>query len=462
MNYFNISKSILDNISKTFNEANIEYGLIVGGGYGYESIKYANSKKLGDIDCLLFFKDIDDITKVLSDDFLGKLGFDLARSDKMYSQDIKLYKDKLISLIRYSGYIKGVKTGFKILTFDRVNELYLNKFSKPSYIVSHGSNNCIFIAKGAQGNDLILTSMSLDVSNLYKDTKKHYIWPYYSWYSYNENLYIGAWTDFIAKGLILEDDAFKTLENIQTRILKQIAESTNSEIAKNKRWDLLFANNHYFSENFRSSLNNKIDTIVKKYKIQESRITTSKSSNNLLVTSFFNSELYKEELSTDYELTIPNNTKSSLSLESILINNSIDLKNFENILHILNAEAKRLNDLLTIGMKYEEYNINKVKSIYSLNYIQDVDFMTSVQGKANQNILDSIIESTVEDLKLSETLKGESRILLKYIIQLRINVVNFLLKYKKLDIKSFNIVDSNFLKLCKEREKFNFTFNNEN
>lgn len=461
MNYFSISKDILDKILKTFKDSNIEYGLIVGGGYGYESTKYTNSDKLGDIDCLLFLKNIDDINKVLSDQFFASIGFDLNKSDKIYSEDIKLYNDKLISLIRYSGYIKEVKTGFKILTFDRLKELYLNKSIKPSYIVSHGSNNCIFMAKGVNGNDLILTSMSLDVSNLYQDERKHYIWPYYSWYSDSENLYIGAWTDFIAKGLILKDDNSKTIENIQTKILKQIAESSPPEILKNKKWDLLFANNHYFSENFSSSLNSKIDTIVKGHKIQGSKITVSRFSNDLLVTSFFKSGLYNEELSTDYELTA-SNTENIVSLESILTNNSIDLKNFENSLHILNAEAKRLNDLLTLGMKYEEFTINEVRSIYDLNYIIESDYMFVEQSRANQNILGSIIKNTMEDIKLLETLKNEAKILLEYIIQLRINVINFLLKYRKLDIQSFKFVDSHFLELCEEQENLNVTFNNGN
>lgn len=463
MTYFTIAEKILDRITKVLDTTKNDYALLVGGGYAYESKKYLYTDDIGDIDCLLFFNTVEEILQLLSDNkFLERLGFDLGKSDKVYLEDILLYEKKYISLIRYSGYINGVKTGLKILTFSRLEDIY-NKFQqKASYIVSHDSNNCIFVAKGTNAKEIILTSQSLDISDNYSDNLKHYIWPYYNWYINGNTAYIGAWTDFIAKGKILRDNKSKTVEKIQTQILSDIVAHTSKEIFRTKQWHKVFANNHYFSNNFKKFINQKISKIAIKVKINSLVNSEYKHANKSLVTTFPDRDLCMSFKGNDKKLVPKSSKEKTINMWELLFNKNINLEKFEDIIHILNAEAKRLNDLFTLAIYNKEFSFESESTLKYLEYDSTADFMINTnENITSKDFLNSLVLDTLKDLNSMKKVTKEKHTLLKYIIELRMGVIGYLNNLDKSSEDNLQVHNKLFINLYKKQKHINSIYNHD-
>ena len=455
MDYFTKTKSILSKIQQEFDNLNINYGFIIGGGYGYESIKYSDTRKVGDIDCLLFLESEEQIVKLLSDkSFLTKLGFDISKSNKVYREDIDLYKKGIISLIRYSGYIEGIKTGFKIMTFKEIVQTYHSLQTRKSYLVSHGSNNCIFIAKGTNGSSLLLTTISLDISNLYKDNLHHFIWPYYNWYFSSDILYIGAWTDFIAKGLILKDNK-SILQDLKKNILMQIISKASKEIITKKNWHKVFANNHLFSKKFKKDLNIELSSLALKSREKTSEI--EKVKNQLVTVIPSKKEFVQFGSSSTYKI------KTSLSGKNLydLLKDKDDIE-YEKSLHIINAEAKRLNEILN-KLLADHNSITKYSNqIRKLIFDSETDTLSPFKVEPMHSLFDLLVEDTLLDFNLRKQIENKTKkVLLLLLIELRVNVIQYLTENYKFSINKFKF-DKAFEKLYINRAKVNKLFNYEN
>lgn len=457
MDYFIETKKILNKLNAMLKSYEFDTALLIGGGYAYDSIKYKNTGKMGDIDCLCIVDSPEHIYEILANEKeMMKAGFDMSRSDTFYLEDIDLYKNKHICLVRYSGINNGIKTGLKFLTFDTLNELYETTTPKKSYIVSHNSNNCIFIAKGTDSHDILLTTVSLDISNLYQDSKAHYLWPYYTWYKNGLTLHAGAWTDFIAKGIIVKDTLNNEFLNIQQKILEVMVLHSSSEIYANKTWHLMFANNHYFSEEFRISFNNRISEIAQKIlRPTKESLSQSEIPTGTLLTiapDIYDLELIKQPIHSD--LTPKQYKTSELTSLYDLLFEEKEI-GYEEILHMLNAEGRRLTSIYNSIFLTESCSLTRDQSIQNLLWHLDDYFIYINQGRELVNGIDKLLESTFGDFKYYNKINiASKKQLLRLLTEFRVNIIIDLCnKRQESIIKLLNHFSTEFKELFGEKIK---------
>jgi hypothetical protein len=264
-----LGKLIVNNIQENLSLVYNEFSLIVGGGLGYESIKYNDNNLDGDIDLVLFISDIEYIERINNlEYFVNNLNFSVSSVKKIPKKDIQEFIDGNISVLRISGAIQNIKTSLSITTYG-VAETYKDLNRHPLYKTAHSNTYTIINAISPQGSETLVAMISPEIWGKYCTSPKkindysHYKILDNNWYFAGKTFYVGLITDCIAKGVLVYDYN-QRVEIIQNQLLGYLAHNASPEIKNSKSWHGMFASNTYFGEQFKQKLNKKISDINSK------------------------------------------------------------------------------------------------------------------------------------------------------------------------------------------------------
>lgn len=417
--FFKLGDIVTDRIVSSLRQKLNLVGIVVGGGYGYDSIKYKDTGKLGDLDYLAVLENINDFTKFAQNkDLIEECGFEISETNIYYEKDLKLFESKDVSILRFSGINNGLKTTLNFTTIERLQSMYTKASQEKAYKIAHGKSQNILVAKGTDGTDLVLALIAPEVSGWFGDGVKHFLVPDHTWYEENSYLHAGILTDFIAKGKVIEIKG-RMLNDVQSSILKYMKQRSSMQIRKNKEWHLMFASNNYFSQEFKNFINKKIDDIEAEFNEASECISQQKH----LGIVFPEIEYYKSELlsrdSTDFKFP----DKSGIKFQN-LINSNLS---YDEILHIINAEAKRLSTLLSLSKGNTEFKLPKYVTYDHLIFLPKDELISDTEEKSLYAIYKYIMENSVNDYNQISNSSNFNEELLNFLTQLRLAIADRIL-----------------------------------
>jgi hypothetical protein len=417
--FFKIGDFITEKVITSLkNKLNL-VGVVVGGGYGYDSIKYKDTEKMGDLDYLAVVEDISDFANFAQDkSLIEECGFEISETNTYYEKDLRLFESEAVSILRFSGINNGLKSTLNFTTIERLQSMYNKDSQEKAYKIAHGKSQNILVAKGTDGTDLILALIAPEVSAWFGDDIKHFLIPDHTWYEENGYLHAGILTDFIAKGKV-SNCKDKLLTELQESILKFMKQCSSTQIRESHQWHLMFASNNYFSENFKKLINKKVDNLEVDFKEASPTLSPQKH----LGVVFARAEYYAAKLLTEDSIKFKVKDRTGVPFQE-LVESKLT---YDDILHIINAEAKRLSILLSLSQNNKEFNLPKDCRYDNLIFLPKDELVSSTDEQAFCSIYDYIIQTCASDhSKLKHNNKAD-RELLNFLTQLRFIVAGRIL-----------------------------------
>ncbi|MCA9387353.1 hypothetical protein KC669_04940 [Candidatus Dojkabacteria bacterium] len=450
-NFFKEGYKITNNIIRTLESLNLNTGLYVGGGYSYDSTKYHNNGKVGDLDYVCVVKKVEDIRTITDPVNLNKIGYDLNKIDSLYKVDLDLMEKHLISVIRFSGWIDDIKT---TLSFILNEELKFAVSAKHVYRlipkVTHNKSQNIIVSKGSDGSDIILCMASPEISSDYNDDLKHYIVPDKNYYLGNGYIHTGTLTDLIGKGQIGLDNKLGDLKKYQGEIIRTLVRYSSKSIRLKKEWHKMFSSSHFFSQDYVLKLNNSIDRQLKNIKFVKNQ--SKKENSKFLFVSFLDESFYTRGKLSKYSMRFESNLTSSeqnavVDLFTKDINNKLS---YENQLHIINAECKRLTTLL-------HHTINDPNGLYptladeNLCFTNNDEVLYYDRSLTRTKVLDDLLKKTIESHNKYAKISELASYMFEVRVQFIIKIHEFLQQDIDLFLSSINFKYQNLFKEINER-----------
>lgn len=392
------ANTILLNIGRSIDEQMVcDTALLVSGGVAYESTKYDDpSVPYGDIDTLLLVDDLSELMSKNENDFYLNIGFDAESFTVIDNLDFSLFTDGLISIIRFTGAINGIKATLNVTTFERIYEIYEKNEQAAINKLAHTDCLNIIYSVGSDGGETLLGMFSPEISNLMNDAEQmssHYLVLDRNWYRHGKVLHAGVFTDFIAKSKIIKDTKNNDLERLIRLILSKIKNTASSDIKKSNEWPKLFASSHLFSDNFRQKISEYINGVLPN---KEFSIINFPDYPRLPISVFAEPDQYKSS-STD----IAKNNESlmhgyekheDLSLHDISKTNI----GRNEAAYLLNAEIKRIIDLLCSSKLKDSSVIPADSSLKNLAYIDNSKLLYIDNNFQNGSLIESLVYSVDE------------------------------------------------------------------
>lgn len=408
ISFFTQAQNIVDKIQNQLNKVYLDqFGLLIGGGLGYDSLKYKNNDSVGDIDLICVLKNMESAKLFCNNKgIIISAGFDIEKTDKSYQEDFEYFRKGEISVIRFSGLNNNLKTTINFTTFDRLNETYINQLNFQLNKVSHGKSQNLIVSTGSDGSSVYQGLICADISEVYNDGKSHFLIPDLPWIKYGDYLYTGILTDFIGKGLIISD-ILNQLFEIQTKIRQGLKTNASEVIKKSGDWSIMFANNEMFSADFKKRLNYEITLIQESEKnldLIHFQTVKEKGLTNLV---FVPDKHYCSKKAI-YDLEVTNNFIQEDLLTSYLLRDANNLLTREEKLYIINGECKILSYLYSISKSFKTYKLPNRPG--SANYVfKDKKLLLITNEKYDQSILEFLktsiqIDSDILSSKLVEVL----------------------------------------------------------
>jgi hypothetical protein len=387
-------------------------GIVIGGGYGYDSIKYKGTGMLGDLDYLAVLEDISDFASFAQDkDLIKDCGFELSQTNSYYAKDLELFESGVVSVLRFSGINNGLKTTLNFTTINRLRSIYSQDSQERAYKIAHGKSQNILIAKGTDGSDLIVALIAPEVSSWFPDGVKHFLIPDHTWYERDGFLHAGILTDFIAKGRISETKE-GSLSAIQGSILGSMKRRASAQISESKEWHLMLASNNYFSQEFKDLINRKVDDII----VEAKKGTAMPSQQRRLAVVFAEDSYYTSDLLSKDSIEYRSPDKMGKKLQDLFFSEL----SYDEILHLINSEAKRLSILLSLSKSYNEFSLPKDVTYNHLNFLPKDELVSDTEEMALRNVHDYIIENSKYDYSQLIHTKESNKELLKFLTQARL------------------------------------------
>ncbi len=423
MNYFLTGKKITENFVNNLTSVNKNISFLVAGGLGYDSIKYKGSNTYGDYDFLCLVEKPEDIESIIfNKDLLSKMGFDCSKSKDVYKKDIQLFNQGVISIIGYSGIVDRYKTSINFSTYSRISSMISNP-NKKFYKIRHGECFNLFIAKGTNGDDLIVCRISPEVSSFYNDSKLHFLVPSVGWLTNGDSIHLGIYTDMISKGYVAYDQNNKLI-NIQKTIWQKMVQHASPEISLKNEWYRMFASSHYFSKSFITRINRSLKAIALSINCPPSKNYSTKKIHNTLVTIFAEKKYYTPDKLSDKSAKLDYFIRNDkyYSLAQIINDDSKGKLDFMNQLHYINAESNRLSNLISLSANKNE--ILPVKMDCKSVYVNaDGKFYYSSKTRSRLNLLAHLLDSNKKD---EEVYSSSFSVLFKQINELRNQVTDYI------------------------------------
>lgn len=241
-----------------------------------------------------------------------------------------------------SGNIENTKASINISTKKRFADLITT--NKLFYKARSDKRFNMFIAKGSNGEDIVVCRLSPEVSTLYNDGKNHYLLPNRMFFNNGDFIHLGIYSDLLAKGKILQDDSNQTVTKLQKQIWETMATHASSSIFEENEWHKMFASCQYFSQDFINRINKSISLLD----IKNAKVTRSEYDHKSLLVVFAERKYYDESLLSDKtrDFIFDNEADMNKTLADYL---SLGNKgvNYLDAIHIVNSEAVKLTDLIS-------------------------------------------------------------------------------------------------------------------
>lgn len=373
--YFDIGNKLSSSIADLLFEIDPQVGFVAGGGYGYDSVKYKDSDLIGDFDFLCLADNEEKLQKIIlkSDKYLSEIGFSGIKIPS--TKDLQLFNDEVISFLGISGKIENTKASINISTKERFADLV--KTNKLFYKARSDKRFSLFIAKGSNGEDLVVCRLSPEISKLYDDNKEHYLLPNRMFFSNGDFIHLGIYSDLLAKGKVLLDDSNQTIIKLQKQIWGIMATHASSNIFVAKEWHKMFASCQFFSQDFVGKINKSINLL----NIDKSTATKSEHDDKSLLVVFAERKYYKDNLLSD-------KAKSFIFDDETVFDNTLadylaignEGLNYLDAIHIVNSETIKLTDLISkLGLKKRRIN---APDINSKNTLADLKGKFSYKNKS--------------------------------------------------------------------------------
>lgn len=356
--YFKIGKKLSASIAAFLCRIDPKVGLVAGGGFGYDSVKYKNSNVVGDFDFLCLANNDVKLQRIIfeSKRHLGEIGFsDIKTPSK---KDLELFKNKIVSFLSISGNIENTKASINISTKERFADLI--RTNKLFYKTRSDKRFNMFIAKGSNGKDIVVCRLSPEISKLYSDNKKHYLLPNRMFFKSGDFIHLGIYSDLLAKGKILHDDSGKTITKLQKQIWEIMATHASSSIFEAKEWHKMFASCQYFSQGFINQINKSVNSLS----IEKPTAKKSEYDDRSLLIVFAERKYYTDSLLSDRSMSFifDDETGFDKTLADFLAIGDKGVSYLDAI-HIANSEAIKLTDLISkLGSKNRKINTPKINS----------------------------------------------------------------------------------------------------
>ncbi|MBP9838483.1 MAG: hypothetical protein KBC84_07190 [Proteobacteria bacterium] len=430
-NFHSLGNSIVAKITKAFDGVVPQYGFLIGGGLGYESTKYlTNLSAVGDLDLFFLAEKLDDISALINnEELLTSIGFTFEGNYQYYPQDLDLFSQGAISIIRLSGKIDAIKVSINFCTSERLSYLYNDASSRSIYKIAHSKTYHVISSLGSLGTSLFVAMLPVDVTNLFNDACCHTIVTDKTYYKNGSSLHTGLITDFIAKGRIIRDFQDSKFRAIQNKISEQIVSHASPHVVETNAWSTLFASEMLFSKNYTKQLNYKFGELYKSLSnaTKPASLTSARLVNNEFIT-VIDSQLLtssvrdaRGQLSASY-----NENEQSVSLEQLLTSDVV--VDISILFEITNAAVKHVSKLLN----HEESNplIPSDLSIGNLAYKEQDLFYYDSSGSSD-TLLQKLIDSFYVDMAkfASVILTADNRDRLKYhLLSIRLDTIFYLSK----------------------------------
>lgn len=437
--FFSLGDKIIQNILTEFRKEEIIFSLIAGGGYGYDSLKYHNSNKLGDIDLICVLESKEQIGSILKNaDLLERIGYEkVGEKTNFYPKDLELLEKNFISIVRFSGTNSGLKTTLNFTTYEKLREAYVTKKTNQVFKIAHGNHiNHIIISTGTDGSGMLMPLIHPEVSSWYGDKTKHFIVPDYTWVKVGQKYHAGILTDWIGKGRIVHDNEERELGTIQDSILMFLASHASSDIREAKTWHKMFASNNYFSPRFKEAFNQKINNICLSLK----NITDNGSNlgdliiDRNIVMTFADRSLYQTSfMSQQSRDLIIDKTEQTQLLTEILTRDMTEGLDIDTKMRTICAEAKRLSVLYTLALSEKEYKLPKNNSVSNLYLTTNDEFLLLDNELNTYNYFDYITSLVEEDFSNYQNYTPSSVKLADIILDMRRMIYE---KFKNANITS--------------------------
>lgn len=273
MNYREKGQLFCNEINGLLSDNNIKAAFVTGGGYAYDSIKYADSKNKGDFDFMIVYDNDESIDRIL--ELLKTTNFDFEK--KYLNLDKKLLFDNKIDIIRLSGKYMDVKGTINLVPKKIVESICNFKNDLIIRKIAHNRNTSLFFAYGSDNSRIITNFIS--PSFVTEDMEDHYVHLDFSYALKNNNIYLGILADAVLKGFNKNYDTigFKDMRN---NFIRNIHDFYEKNEINSSNYIGLFSNNNYFPEYLKLQLLEEfntfgiIDGVDKKYKNLEPIIFT--------------------------------------------------------------------------------------------------------------------------------------------------------------------------------------------
>lgn len=416
--YFDIGNKLSSSIADFLFEIDPKVGFVAGGGYGYDSVKYKDSDLIGDFDFLCLADNEEKLQKIIleSNKYLGEIGFLDIKIPS--TKDLQLFNDEVISFLSISGNIENTKASINISTKERFTDLV--KTNKLFYKARSDKRFSLFIAKGSNGEDLVVCRLSPEISKLYDDNKEHYLLPNRMFFSNGDFIHLGIYSDLLAKGKMLLDDNNQTIIKLQKQIWGIMATHASSNIFAAKEWHKMFASCQFFSQDFIDKINKSIGSL----NIEESTATKSEYNNKSLLVVFAEQKYYKDNLLSDKSKSFifDNEADFDKTLADFLTIGN-DGVSYLDAIHIVNSEAIKLTDLISkLDSKKRRINTPDINSKNTL---------TNLKGKfsyKNKSLSEKDVCLELRRIADQEAgkFKAENNDLYSFVSTLRKEVINYI------------------------------------
>ena len=263
MAYFAEADRILRLIVHELQHMSYRCALVAGGGYSYESVRYLDPAFLGDgdLDLILVLEDIHDVLSFVSFDLLQRIGYSVAINANTMEQDLRLFDQGIIGIIRVSGHVGTMKVGVNVTTFDFLRDCCSTTDSLPTNKVAHSQTYSIIVSAGTDGIDLTIAKVSPNISGLYESPGPHHLILDKNWYQWDGVLHSGTYTDFVGSGRVIYDTADRAMARIRLNLLSLMCEYACPYIAEHNQWERLFANRRHFSLPYRDRLREELKAL---------------------------------------------------------------------------------------------------------------------------------------------------------------------------------------------------------
>ena len=417
--YFELGNKLSSSIIGYLIKIDPKVGFIVGGGLGYDSIKYKTSTKTGDFDFLCLTHNEEKLYQIVleSKKYLKKVGLSNIKTPTV--KDLELFKEKVVSFLSVSGTIMNTKASINISTKKRFE--YLMETNQLFYKARSNERFNLFIARGSNGKDIVVCRLSPEISKLYDDGNKHYLLPNRMFFYNGDFVHLGIYSDFIAKGRIIQEDSNKTITKFQRQMWKLIAGRASIDILKTRSWHKMFASSQYFSQTFINKINKSISAL----NIEKSTAIKPKYNHKSLIVLFAERKYYKNKLLSDSSKNYDfDDLKFGKTLANYLATGNKGVSYLDAI-HLVNSEAVKLTDLISkLGFKKRKI---RAPNISSENTLTDNEGKFSYKRKKllNLDFCKELKNLTAQDIHRFET---KNNYLLNFVTKLRKEVINYVCK----------------------------------